>query len=93
MPMKKKEEDAGEDAGKVVRGAGAARAQSAIEAQKMRASAAKKPRVYVVKSGDSLSKIAKEVYGDASRWPEIFEANKDQIKDPNLIRVGQELYI
>ena len=51
----------------------------------------RKPRVYVVKSGDSLSKIAKEVLGDASRWPEIFEANKDQIKDPNLIHPGQEL--
>jgi len=50
-------------------------------------------RVYVVKSGDSLSKIAKELLGDARRWPEIFEANKDQIKDPNLIRVGQELKI
>jgi nucleoid-associated protein YgaU len=50
-----------------------------------------KPKVYVVKSGDSLSKIAKEVLGDAGRWPEIFEANKDQIKDPNLIHVGQEL--
>jgi nucleoid-associated protein YgaU len=53
----------------------------------------RKPRVYVVKSGDSLSKIAKEVLGDASRWPEIFEANKDQIKDPNLIYPGQELYL
>jgi nucleoid-associated protein YgaU len=52
-----------------------------------------KPRVYVVKEGDSLSKIAKEVLGDASRWKEIFEANKDQIKDPSLIRVGQELRI
>lgn len=52
-----------------------------------------KPRVYVVKEGDSLSKIAKEVLGDASRWQEIFEANKDQIKDPKLIRVGQELRI
>jgi nucleoid-associated protein YgaU len=51
----------------------------------------RKPRVYVVKSGDSLSKIAKEVLGDASRWPEIFEANKDKIKDPNLIHPGQEL--
>jgi nucleoid-associated protein YgaU len=50
-----------------------------------------KPKVYVVKSGDSLSKIAKEVLGDASRWPEIYEANKDQIKDPNLIYPGQEL--
>ena len=49
-----------------------------------------KPRTYVVKSGDSLSKIAKEVLGDAGRWPEIFELNKDQIKDPNLIYPGQE---
>jgi len=47
--------------------------------------------VYVVKSRDSLSKIAKEVLGDARRWPEIFEANKDRLKDPNLLRVGQEL--
>jgi nucleoid-associated protein YgaU len=50
-----------------------------------------KSKVYVVKSGDSLSKIAKQELGDASRWPEIYEANKDQIKDPNLIHPGQEL--
>jgi nucleoid-associated protein YgaU len=50
-------------------------------------------RTYVVKSGDSLSKIAKELLGDAGRWPEIFEANKDKIKDPNLIYPGQELDI
>jgi nucleoid-associated protein YgaU len=48
---------------------------------------------YVVKSGDTLSKIAKEVYGDANRWREIFEANKDQIENPNLIRPGWELSI
>ncbi len=48
---------------------------------------------YTVKSGDSLSKIAKELWGDARRWPELFEANKDQLKDPNLIRVGQVLHI
>jgi nucleoid-associated protein YgaU len=50
-------------------------------------------KTYVVQSGDSLSKIAKELLGDAARWPEIFELNKDQIEDPNLIRVGQELRI
>jgi nucleoid-associated protein YgaU len=50
-------------------------------------------KTYVVQAGDSLSKIAKELLGDAARWPEIFELNKDQIKDPNLIRVGQELRI
>ena len=60
-------------------------------AAKARELAATKKRVYVVQSGDSLSKIAKEELGDASRWPEIFELNKDKIKDPNLIHPGQEL--
>ncbi|UYQ93024.1 LysM peptidoglycan-binding domain-containing protein [Chitinophaga horti] len=46
---------------------------------------------YVVKSGDSLSKIAKNYPGVT--WKEIFEANKDQIKDPNLIHPGQKLKI
>jgi nucleoid-associated protein YgaU len=54
---------------------------------------AQKTRVYVVKSGDSLSKIAKAVYGDADRWQKIFEANKDKIKDPNAIQVGLKLRI
>ena len=48
---------------------------------------------YTVKSGDSLSKIAKQVYGDASQWRRIFEANRDQIKDPDLIHPGQEFTI
>ena len=50
-------------------------------------------RTYVVKSGDTLSGIAKAMYGDAGRWPEIFEANKDKLSDPNLIHPGQELSI
>lgn len=48
---------------------------------------------YVVKSGDTLSKIAKDLYGDGNRWREIFEANKEQIENPNLIRPGWELLI
>lgn len=52
-----------------------------------------KPRIYVVQRGDSLSKIAKEVYGNAGRWREIYKANKDQIEDPSLIRPGWELRI
>ncbi len=69
----------------------AARKQVA-EAQKRAAEAEKaKPKTYVVQPGDSLSKIAKNVLGDAKRWPEIFELNKDKIKDPNLIYPGQEL--
>lgn len=50
-------------------------------------------KIYVVKSGDSLSKIAKREYGDAGAWKAIFEANKDQIKDPDLIHPGQKLKI
>jgi nucleoid-associated protein YgaU len=48
---------------------------------------------YVVVKGDSLSKIAKREYGDANKWRTIYEANKDLIKDPDLIYPGQELTI
>ncbi|QHL87324.1 LysM peptidoglycan-binding domain-containing protein [Nibribacter ruber] len=48
---------------------------------------------YTVQSGDSLSKIAKHVYGDAQQWHKIHQANTDQIKDPNLIHPGQKLVI
>ena len=50
-------------------------------------------RTYTVKSGDSLSKIAQEVYGDASDWKKIHEANKAKIPNPDLIQPGQELVI
>lgn len=49
--------------------------------------------MYTVKSGDSLSKIAKEVYGDAAKYPEIFEANQPMLKDPDKIYPGQVLRI
>jgi nucleoid-associated protein YgaU len=48
---------------------------------------------YTVVAGDSLSKIAKRHYGDANRWQKIFDANRDQIKDPDLIKPGQKLKI
>lgn len=48
---------------------------------------------YTVKKGDYLSKIAKEVYGDANKYNVIFEANKPMLKDPNLIYPGQVLVI
>jgi nucleoid-associated protein YgaU len=48
---------------------------------------------YEVKSGDTLSKIAKHFYGDPTLYPQIFEANRDTVKDPNKIRVGQKLRI
>jgi nucleoid-associated protein YgaU len=50
-------------------------------------------KVYEVKSGDSLSKIAKNEYGDANKWRQIFEANQDILKDPNKIFPGQKLKI
>jgi nucleoid-associated protein YgaU len=48
---------------------------------------------YVVVQGDSLSRIAQRRYGAASKWRRIFEANRDVIKDPDLIYPGQELRI
>ena len=48
---------------------------------------------YTVKPGDSLSKIAKQFYGDSDDYLRIFEANKDKLNDPNKIQIGQELVI
>jgi nucleoid-associated protein YgaU len=47
--------------------------------------------LYTVKSGDTLSKLAKDIYGDAKLYPRIFEINKDQLKNPDQIKVGQVL--
>ena len=48
---------------------------------------------YTVKSGDTLSKIAKSHYGNAMDYPKIFEANREVIKDPDLIYPGQKIRI
>ncbi len=48
---------------------------------------------YTVKSGDTLSKIAKEQYGDGNRYSAIFEANKPMLSDPDKIYPGQTLRI
>lgn len=50
-------------------------------------------KTHTVKSGDTLCKIAKQYYGDGSQWSKIYNANKDKIKNPNLIYVGQVLTI
>jgi nucleoid-associated protein YgaU len=50
-------------------------------------------KFYEVKSGDTLGKIAKEFYGNASKYPVIFEANKPMLTNPDLIYPGQMLRI
>jgi nucleoid-associated protein YgaU len=50
-------------------------------------------QTYTVASGDTLSQIAKHFYGKASRWQAIFDANRDQLDDPDRIRPGQVLKI
>jgi nucleoid-associated protein YgaU len=57
--------------------------------------AADEPRVeyYEIKSGDSLSAIAKKFYGDAMQYPRLFEANREVIKDPDKIYPGQKIRV
>ncbi len=43
---------------------------------------------YTIVKGDTLSKIAKHHYGDAGKWKALFEANRDVIKNPDLIQIG-----
>ena len=48
---------------------------------------------YTIKSGDSLSKIAKQYYGDAMKYPMLFEANREVIKHPDKIYPGQQIRV
>lgn len=48
---------------------------------------------HTVKSGESLSKISKQYYGDANKYNKIFEANRDKLKSADLIHPGDELII
>lgn len=48
---------------------------------------------HTVKSGETLSKISKQYYGDANKYQQIFKANSDILKDPNMIHPNQELII
>lgn len=50
-------------------------------------------RSHTVGRGDTLSLIAKQFYGSAGRWKTIFEANRDQLDNPDLIHPGQTLRI
>jgi nucleoid-associated protein YgaU len=50
-------------------------------------------RMYTVQSGDSLSKISRQFYGDANQYMKIFNANRDRLSDPNKVQTGQQLVI
>jgi len=58
------------------------------------AASAPSPEVtHTVQAGDTLSKLAREYYGDDKHHRRIFEANRDKLDDPDDIKVGQELRI
>jgi nucleoid-associated protein YgaU len=66
----------------------------AAEASAAAAAAAQSaPRTYMIKAGDTLSRIAKEHYGDPKQYIKIFEANRDKLSDPDKIQPGQTLII
>ena len=50
-------------------------------------------KTYTVQKGDTLEKIAQKFYGSSRRWPKIYKANKDTLKNPNRLHVGQTLTI
>ena len=65
-----------------------------VQADNLAAPAASvKVEYYVIKSGDTLSAIAQKYYGKGSAYPRIFEANREVIKDPDLIYPGQKIRI
>ena len=56
-------------------------------------SMAQPARIYKVKAGDTLSKISQQFYGSAGQYMKIYEANRDQLNDPDQIKPGQTLKI
>lgn len=79
---------------KAVLMAGNVRGVTSIKAEGLSAPPAEeKVEYYTIVSGDTLSKLAKKYYGNAMDYPRIFEANREVIKDPDLIYVGQKIRI
>lgn len=65
--------------------------QTAGQTAKTAGAANYQARYYTIESGDTLSKIAKQHYGDANKWNDLFEANREVIKDPDKIYPGQRI--
>lgn len=79
---------------KAVLMAGNVQGVSEVKIDKLQAPPVKaKVEYYIIKKGDTLSAIAKQFYGKANDYPKIFEANREVIKDPNLIFPGQKIRI
>lgn len=78
---------------KVILALGNVEGIAAVDDRLTVATPAPEAQFYEVKKGDSLSKIAKQFYGNAMKYPVIFEANKPMLKDPDLIYPGQMLRI
>ena len=57
------------------------------------AAPASQARFYTIEKGDSLWKIAQQHYGDGNKWQRLFEANREVIKDPDLIYPGQQIRV
>jgi nucleoid-associated protein YgaU len=87
------ETESQEDAEKIALAVGNVEGVSAVDNQMVVSIPAPEARYHTVEKGDSLSKIAKVMYGDAMKYPVIFEANKPMLKDADLIYPGQVLRI
>ncbi|HUS06587.1 MAG TPA: LysM peptidoglycan-binding domain-containing protein [Bryobacteraceae bacterium] len=62
-------------------------------AESSRSRTADAGQTYTVQAGDTLSKISKQFYGDANKYMDIFNANRDKLQDPDKIQVGQVLTV
>ena len=78
---------------KIVLAAGNVHGVAKVDDQINVAQAAEQSQFYTVASGDTLSKIAKQFYGEPNKYSAIFEANKPMLKDPDEIYPGQMLRI
>lgn len=78
---------------KIVLAAGNVHGVAKVDDQLTVAQPAAQSQFYTVASGDTLSKIAKQFYHDANKYPAIFEANRPMLKDPDEIYPGQVLRI
>lgn len=67
--------------------------QLTVSAPEPEVEAAPRPVFYTVQRGDSLWKIASSHYGDGNKWNALFEANREVIKDPDLIYPGQQIRV